>query len=67
MDCFNCETKQIKEVPLLKCGCYICPDCYCRLKNTKIEYCLICHKILRRSSKKNKLAKTIYELNMSYC
>ena len=66
MDCLNCETQQIKEVPLLVCGCYICPDCYCRLKSSKIHYCLTCNKKLRRSTRKKNIIKQIHELNHAF-
>jgi hypothetical protein len=65
-DCYKCQIPKIKEVPLLKCGHYICTDCYIRLKNTRIVNCLICNEKLKRSAKREKLIKDIHELNLSF-
>jgi len=66
MNCYKCDIQQHKEVGLLVCGCYICCDCYCRLKDLKIDKCLCCDKKLRRSQKKQKLIKQKYILDMLY-
>jgi len=39
MICLICEEPYI--VPLLRCGCCICPHCYERMKNNKINTCFI--------------------------
>lgn len=54
MDCYICLDAPDKNVPLLKCGCYICPPCYCRLKSNKINDCQVCNKKLVRGRKNNK-------------
>jgi hypothetical protein len=68
MNCFKCDIPKHKEVPLLVCGCYICPDCYCRLKSStpKIQHCLVCNNKLVRSSRKQKIIKDKYILDMLY-
>ena len=52
-DCFICLESSPK-VPLLKCGHFVCPKCYCELKGNKINNCCICQKKLIRGTKKNK-------------
>ena len=51
-NCFICLEK-IEKVPLLKCGCFICPGCYCNLKSRRIDKCSVCNKKMTRGSKKN--------------
>lgn len=64
--CYECDEKQINEIPLLVCGHYACNECYVRLKSSKIQHCLICNDKLKRSQRKQKLVKQIYDLNMSF-
>lgn len=64
--CYECDEKQIKEVGLLVCGHYACNECYVRLKSSKVHNCLICNDKLKRSQRKQKLVKQIYDLNMSF-
>ena len=40
MYCYKCLAEPDKNVPLLKCGCYVCPSCYCDIKNRKLNECL---------------------------
>lgn len=54
MNCYNCLAESDRNVPLLKCGCYVCPPCYCIIKSDKINICLRCDKKLIRGKKKNK-------------
>ncbi len=54
MDCYLCEKKPDCHVPLLQCGCYCCPPCYCILKDNKIDRCAVCDKKLIRGKKRNK-------------
>lgn len=44
MNCVICKREKTPEVPLLKCGCYLCPECYCKQKTNGIYHCTI-HKI----------------------
>lgn len=55
MKCYLCLADEDKNVPLLRCGDYVCPPCYCRIKSEKINTCLMCDKKLIRGSKKNKI------------
>jgi hypothetical protein len=64
--CIECDKHKIDEIPLLVCGHYACNDCYVRLKSSKIYNCLICNDKLKRSFRKQRLARQIHELNMSY-
>ena len=53
-DCQIC-LETIPRIPLLKCGHFICAECYCSCKNRGITNCSVCDKKLVRSfSKKNK-------------
>ena len=54
MDCLLCEKPADPNVPLLKCGCYVCPPCYCSLKSRRIYTCPVCSALLWRGHKKNK-------------
>lgn len=63
MDCYNCSNAPDRNVPLLRCGHYICPPCYCVLKTNRIYNCLICHKELKRGCKKNKIEKNTIDYN----
>jgi hypothetical protein len=50
--CELCEEMvNAKEVPDLKCGCFICPQCYCKLKSEKIHRCIWCNEKLQRNIK----------------
>ena len=51
MNCLHCEDPYDKNVPLLKCGCYLCPSCYCRFKSSKINNCLCGKKLIRGGRK----------------
>lgn len=51
MKCFKCLSI-VANVPLLTCGHFCCPECYCDLKTYKINTCLICDKPLKRGNKK---------------
>ena len=53
MNCNICDKEADNNVPLLRCGHYICPDCYCTLKLKNINHCQICFKYLVRGIKKN--------------
>ena len=54
MECFLCQSKESKEVNLLVCSHYCCPQCYVKLKCSKLN-CLVCNERLKRSNKKNRL------------
>lgn len=54
MKCFKCLSI-VANVPLLTCGHFCCPECYCDLKTYKINICLICDKPLKRGNKKNNI------------
>ena len=58
MNCIICFMSYDKNVPLLKCGDYICPKCYCDLKSNKINECR-CGKKLIRGCRKYKDKKLI--------
>ena len=51
MNCLHCEDSYDKNVPLLRCGCYLCPSCYCRFKSSKINNCLCSKKLIRGARK----------------
>ena len=51
--CYIC-LEYVDRIPLLRCGHFICSECYCQMKNKKLNNCLICDKKLIRGSKKNK-------------
>jgi len=53
LDCHICQ-KTIDRVPLLRCGHFVCPKCYCDCKTMKINNCVVCDRKLIRGSKKNK-------------
>lgn len=57
MNCYLCNAEPDSHVPLLRCGDYVCPPCYCKIKDSSIEYCLICHKKLIRGKKRNRTKK----------
>lgn len=44
MNCLKCGRAKSNEVPMLKCGCYLCPLCYCKSKSAGVYHCHI-HKI----------------------
>ena len=54
MDCYMCLDCPDKNVPLLRCGHYVCPPCYCALKDHKYFDCQVCKKKLIRGRKRNK-------------
>lgn len=47
MDCYICLDEFLK-IPLLNCGHFVCPKCYCDLKQRKINSCCLCKKKLTR-------------------
>lgn len=53
LDCAMC-LRTISNIPLLKCGHFICNKCYNDLKSDNVEKCELCQKKLIRSCKKNK-------------
>lgn len=53
LDCYICLEK-IHGVPLLRCGHFVCPRCYCRCKDVGINNCSVCDRKLTRGTKKNK-------------
>lgn len=55
MDCYLCNESVDTNVPLLKCNHFLHPKCYCKLKDNKINNCLLCNQKLIRGRKKNKL------------
>ena len=59
MDCYICLDCPDPNVPLLKCGHYVCPPCYCSLKNHQFFDCQLCKKKLIRGHKRNRIKKTI--------
>lgn len=54
MNCYQCYQGPDPNVPLLRCGHYICTVCYCQLKSSHIFKCLHCDKKLIRGFKKNR-------------
>lgn len=46
--CFVCQEIKNKDVPLLKCNDFLCPQCYCKLKENRINKCPCCFKKLIR-------------------
>ena len=56
MDCYIC-LESCPNVPLLKCGHFVCPPCYCDLKSRRFYHCSLCRKELIRGKKKNILRK----------
>ena len=52
--CYKCSNTPDAVIPFLTCGCFLCPKCYCDLKNQHINNCLICDRKLRRGIKKNR-------------
>jgi len=55
MNCYICESPPNQDIPLLRCGHYVCCECYCRIKSDKINVCLLCEKKLIRGRKLNKI------------
>ena len=51
MDCYIC-LESCPNVPLLKCGHFVCPPCYCDLKSRRFYHCSLCRKELVRGKKK---------------
>lgn len=64
--CYLCKETQNNQIPVLKCFCYCCSDCYNSLKSQKINNCLVCKKPLKRSGRRNKIENEIFKLNMLY-
>lgn len=52
-ECYIC-LDFFNRIPLLKCGHMVCAECYCKLKDRKINNCVICNKKLIRGCKINK-------------
>ena len=57
MYCYICLEAPDQNIPLLKCGHYICSHCYCQLKSHGFNSCSVCSKKLIRGSKKISLLK----------
>ena len=53
MECYICFNEPDQNVPLLKCGHYVCPRCYCALKSNRFYKCQLCQRKLVRGQKKN--------------
>lgn len=51
IECFICS-ETFTQIPYLRCGHFICADCYCSCKNSKNNNCVICNKKLIRGRKK---------------
>lgn len=56
MKCYYCLQVEYR-VPMLECGHFLCPCCFCMLKNDGINNCLRCDKILSREKKKRYIEK----------
>lgn len=61
MHCYICSQVE-SNVPLLKCGCFLCPSCYCNMKRDGIYHCCridrdgsVCDKPLFRGRRKNRV------------
>ena len=54
LNCYVCSKLYEKNVPLLVCNHYVCPECYCNMKSKKVNECIICNKKLLRKQFKNK-------------
>ena len=64
MNCYLCNKEPDLNVPLLRCGDYVCPPCYCKIKGSGENNCILCERRLIRGRrlnrlKKNELIKTI--------
>ena len=55
MICYLCQENKNCQVPLLVCGHYCCSKCYCNIKSSRYNNCLVCSEKLKRSNKKNRL------------
>lgn len=53
MNCLNCNREPNINVPLLTCGCYYCPACYCLMKSNRIYNCIEHNREMVRGRKKN--------------
>lgn len=51
MVCLVCIAIKDKNVPLLKCGHYVCPLCYCNLKSNNVNNCACGEKLIRKYKK----------------
>ncbi len=50
-ECLICyETESSKCVPNMKCGHFICPECYCKLQIANTNTCRYCFKKLIRKN-----------------
>ena len=48
-ECLICyEKEDSKNVSNMKCGHFICPDCYCKLRMLNTNTCRFCFKKLGR-------------------
>jgi len=59
MNCYVCDKSPSNDIPLLRCGCYVCPPCYCKIKDERKNHCLVCGKKLIRGKKLNKIEKNL--------
>ena len=48
-ECIVC-LEELEKIPLLKCSHFVCPTCYCSLKNRRIDNCLYCQKKMIRGN-----------------
>lgn len=53
LDCGFC-LNTVPNIPLLRCGHFLCNKCYCFMKDNKIFNCELCGRKLVRGTKKNK-------------
>lgn len=49
--CFLC-LETFTRIPYLKCGHFVCAECYCKCKDYKINNCSICDKEMIRDYRK---------------
>lgn len=51
-DCQLCYKLMVaSDIGDLQCGHFICPSCYCKLKENKTNHCVFCFKNLKRVRK----------------
>lgn len=63
MDCYYCSAPPNGDIPLLRCGDYVCCACYCKIKSSGRHNCLLCEKPLKRGFRKNKVVKQKIDSN----
>ena len=52
-ECYIC-LNVFTRIPYLKCGHFICAECYCKCKDRKINNCSICDKKMSRDYRRKK-------------